>query len=509
MKISVLPTKLFFTAMIGLGILAQPLISQTETEPISSSELTNLQSEVRQLQRDTIEMQRALMNSGITPEVRQEIEKLKKFDSIESGLKKLQEQQLSDAGKLEVLEERAESVAELEVAGEQAAQGFVGANLVWVLIAAFLVMLMQAGFGLLEAGFTRSKNAAHVFSMNLLDYAVGMLAFWAFGFAIMFGFSGGNEALGYSAGLDQGWAISIGETSYSIMGTTGWLLNGDSLYTGGIFTLFLFQAVFATTANTIPTGTLAERWKLKGFIVHSVLVAGFIYPLFGHWVWGGGWLGELGYTDFAGSTVVHMAGGVLALVGAYMVGPRKGKFNADGSVNPIPGHNIPMAFLGTFLLAFGWFGFNAGSTLAGTDTFIGIIAANTALASGAGAAAAALTSKWKFGKPDPSFCCNGLLAGLVGITAPCAFVDAWAAVVIGIICGIAVVFSALIIEEVLRLDDPVGAISVHGTCGAIGGLAVGLFSNGKNGVKGLFYGDGEQFFIQIVGVIACFITFGV
>lgn len=469
--------------------------------------LSGIQDEMRELQRDTIELQRALMRSGITDETKVDLQKLERFDEMEQSVKTLLERQQSTQESIARLQERADRVAALEQAGKQAAEGFVGANLVWVLMAAILVMLMQAGFGLLEAGFTRAKNAAHIMSMNLLDYAVGMLAFWAFGFAIMFGMSGANPGLGYESGLDLGWVIP--GTEYSIMGTSGWFLGGDVLYSGGIFTLFLFQAVFATTANTIPTGTLAERWKMRGFIFHSIFVAGFIYPLFGHWVWGGGWLGQLGYTDFAGSTVVHMAGGVLALVGAIMVGPRKDKFNADGSVNPIPGHNLPMAFLGTFLLAFGWFGFNAGSTLAGTDTFIGIIAANTALASAAGCAAAALTSKWKFGKPDPSFVCNGLLAGLVGITAPCAFVDAWAAVVIGIICGIVVVFSALIIEEVMQLDDPVGAISVHGTCGAVGGLAVGVFANGKNGVTGLFYGDGGQFFIQCLGVVVCLLTFGI
>lgn len=505
--------RLFVIALSSLFLIPLSLHSQptaptaTTTESAADQRMAALQDEMRQLQRDTIELQRTLMQSGISSETRETLKKLERFEALEAELKALRGAQDKDSTAIESLTQRAESVAALEKAGEQAASGFVGANLVWVLMAAFLVMLMQAGFGLLEAGFTRSKNAVHILSMNLIDYAIGILAFWAFGFAIMFGFSGANEALGYTAGLDLGWVLP--GTEYSIMGTSGWFLGGEVLYTGGVFTLFLFQAVFATTANTIPTGTLAERWKMKGFVVHSIVVAGFIYPLFGHWVWGGGWLNALGYVDFAGSTVVHMAGGVLALVGAYMVGPRTGKFNADGTANPIPGHNLPMAFLGTFLLAFGWFGFNAGSTLAGTDTFIGIIATNTALASAAGCVSAALVSKWKFGKPDPSFICNGLLAGLVGITAPCAFVDAWAAVVIGILCGVAVVFSALIVEEVLGLDDPVGAISVHGTCGALGGLAVGVFANGKNGVSGLFYGDGQQLFIQGVGVFVCFLTFSV
>ncbi len=506
MELRLLLIALFSGLLIPLSLHSQESVSAgIATEPPADQRIAALQDEMRQLQRDTIELQRTLMQSGISSETKDSLKKLERFEALEAEFKALREAQDKDTSAIESLTERADNVAALETAGEQAASGFVGANLVWVLIAAVLVMLMQAGFGLLEAGFTRSKNAVHIFSMNLIDYAIGILAFWAFGFAIMFGFSGANEALGYVAGLDMGWVIP--GTEYSIMGTSGWFLGGEVLYAGGVFTLFLFQAVFATTANTIPTGTLAERWKMKGFVVHSIIVAGFIYPLFGHWVWGGGWLSALGYVDFAGSTVVHMAGGVLALAGAYMVGPRKDKFNADGTANPIPGHNLPMAFLGTFLLAFGWFGFNAGSTLAGTDTFIGIIAANTALASAAGSISAALVSKWKFGKPDPSFICNGLLAGLVGITAPCAFVDAWAAVVIGILCGVTVVFSVLIVEEVLGLDDPVGAISVHGTCGALGGLAVGIFANGKNGVSGLFYGDGQQLFIQGVGVLVCFLTF--
>ncbi len=500
-----------FAGWILILILWAPALVAQNAEPITvravpSSSSESLESEIRQLQRDTISLQRAFMESGITPEMREDLKRIYLLPGMEKELAELKEANQALRLGLDSIDSKQKKMVALESAADQASQGWVGANLVWVLMAAFLVMLMQAGFAFLEGGFTRGKNVAHTMSMNLLDYAIGMLAFWAFGFAIMFGSYGASDALGIPEGiLDTGFAVG----EWSIMGTKGWFLSGDQLMTGGVLTLFMFQLVFANTANTIPTGTLAERWKITGFAFHSVMVAGFIYPLFGHWVWGGGWLSHLGYVDFAGSTVVHMAGGVLALVGAYIVGPRVGKFNADGTPNPIPGHNIPMAFLGTFLLAFGWFGFNAGSTLAGTDSQIGIIAANTALASGAGSVFAAITSRMKFGKVDPSFICNGMLAGLVGITASCAFVDPWAAVVIGAICGVVVVFSVLFVEDFMKLDDPVGAISVHGTCGALGGLAVGVFSNGSYaGVTGIFFGDGKQFLIQVLGVMVCLITFG-
>ncbi|MEM6822334.1 MAG: ammonium transporter [Verrucomicrobiota bacterium] len=485
------------------SLLAQEVaVPVVENTPAGSG---NLQGEIRQLQRDTIRLQRIIMESGISAETKTDLEKLKSYDAMEAKVKSLSEVKDQLESELERVKSKQGEIEGLESAADQASQGWVGANLVWVLTAAFLVMLMQAGFAFVEGGFTRSKNVAHTMSMNMLDYGIGMLAYWAFGFAIMFGGMGSSEALGFDTGLDLQWGIG----EYSIIGTSGWFLGGEGMYTGGLFALFMFQLVFANTANTIPTGTLAERWKLTGFAFHSIVVTGFIYPLFGHWVWGGGWLSTLGYVDFAGSTVVHMAGGVLALVGAYIVGPRVGKFNEDGTANPIPGHNLPMAFLGTFLLAFGWFGFNAGSTLAGTDSQIGIIAVNTALASGAGSVFAAITSRMKFGKIDPSFCCNGLLAGLVGITAPCAFVDAWAAVVIGAICGVVVVYSVLFIEDFMKLDDPVGAISVHGTCGALGGLFVGIFANGEYGVTGIFWGDGKQFMVQVLGVFTCFLTFGI
>jgi len=270
------------------------------------------------------------------------------------------------------------------------------------------------------------------------------------------------------------------------------------------------------TVNYIPTGAMAERWKYLTFFLYTLFMSMLLYPLFGNWVWGGGWLSQLGanfglghgHVDFAGSSVVHMVGGVCALAGAIALGPRQGKYTPDGRPVPIPGHNIPMAILGTFILAFGWFGFNPGSTLAGTDLRIAVIAVNTMLASASGAVTAALYMWRKFGKPDPSMTANGMLAGLVAITAPCAFVNSVGAFIIGLIAGMLVVESAFFLERKLKVDDPVGAISVHGTCGAWGVLSLGLFADGTYGdglngvagtVKGLFYGDPSQFLAEIIG----------
>jgi len=274
------------------------------------------------------------------------------------------------------------------------------------------------------------------------------------------------------------------------------------------------------TAATIPTGTLAERWKFSSFVIYGFFMAMFVYPLFANWVWGGGWLARLGtefglghgHVDHAGSSVVHLVGGVASLAGAIVLGPRLGKFTRSGKPVAIPGHNVPMATVGTFILAFGWFGFNAGSTLAGTDSRIAIIAVNTMLASAAGAFSAMLYVWLRYGKPEPSIMANGLLAGLVAITAPCAFVNCTAAVIIGALAGILVVTSVIFIERVLKVDDPVGAISVHGTCGLWGVLALGLFANGTYGdglngipgpVRGLLYGDFSQLAAQIIGAGAC------
>lgn len=407
----------------------------------------------------------------------------------------------------------------------------ININIVWTLITGFLVMFMQAGFAMVETGFTRAKNCCHTMSMNFMVYALGMLGFWATGFAIMFGGTGAASSVStvgtlgpeVGAALNSALHFSIAGKEFQLMGTSGWFLFGDQFFTGGIFTLFLFQMVFMDTTATIPTGAMAERWKFFPFCIYAVFVGGFLYPLFGSWVWGGGWLAALGknfglghgHVDFAGSSVVHLCGGAIALAGAQIIGPRYGKFNKNGTSNPIPGHNVPMAMIGTFILAFGWFGFNPGSTLAGTDNQIGIVATNTMLASAAGAAMGMIITWLRFGKPDPSFMCNGMLAGLVAITAPCAFVDAWAAVVIGAIAGVIVLYSALFVEEVLKVDDPVGAISVHGANGAWGVLSLGLFANNKYGagwngvegnVKGLFWGDASQLVAQCIGTLTCIVS---
>lgn len=409
----------------------------------------------------------------------------------------------------------------LEEVASTAGHNKISINIVWTLIAGFLVMFMQAGFALVETGFTRAKNVAHTMGMNLLVYVIGMIGFWICGFAIMFGGVGAIGALGGTPGLTNMVSFQLFGKTFEIMGYSGFFLN-NSVYDVGVFALFLFQMVFMDTTATIPTGSMAERWKFTSFIIYGFFISMIVYPLFGNWVWGGGWLSDLGvnfglghgHVDFAGSSVVHLVGGVAALAGAIVLGPRIGKYGKDGSVHAIPGHNIPMAILGTFILAFGWFGFNAGSTLAGTDLRLAVVATNTMIASGAGALAATLFMKWKYGKPDPSMMANGLLAGLVAITAPCAFVNSLSSFFIGAVAGILVVLAAFFIDQKLKVDDPVGAIAVHGVNGAWGVLALGLFADGTYGdgwngvagtVKGLFYGDASQFVAQLIGTITCII----
>ena len=394
----------------------------------------------------------------------------------------------------------------------------VALNLLWVLIAAFLVMFMQAGFAMVEGGLTRAKNVAHTMSMNFMIYPLGMLGFYLCGFALMFGGVGALGTLGGYDGLSSEFVIHLFGRDFGLFGTKGFMLTG--VYDVAIFGLFIFQMVFMDTTATIPTGAMAERWKFSSFFIYGIFVGTIIYPIYGNWVWGGGWLASLGknfalghgHVDFAGSSVVHLTGGVLAFVGAKMLGPRIGKYNADGTPNAIPGHNIPWAIIGTFILAFGWFGFNAGSTLAATDLRMSVVAVNTMLASGAGAIVSAL---WMWGvrgnKPDPSMMCNGMLAGLVAITAPCAFVGSGSAVIIGTIAGILVIEAAFFIERKIKIDDPVGAIAVHGVNGLWGCLALGIFADGTYGdgwngvpgtVKGLLYGDSSQFIAQFIGVIS-------
>jgi len=402
----------------------------------------------------------------------------------------------------------------------------VAINMMWTLITGFLVMFMQAGFAMVEAGLTRAKNVAHTMAMNFMIYPLGMIGFYVCGFALMFGGLGAIGTMGGYSGLNHEVSISLMGKTFGIFGGTGFFLTGTS-YDVAVFTLFLFQMVFMDTTATIPTGALAERWKYSSFMLYGIAVGTIMYPVYGNWVWGGGWLAMLGqnfglghgHVDFAGSSVVHLTGGVIALISAWMLGPRLGKYNKDGSANPIPAHNIPMAIIGTFILAFGWFGFNPGSTLAGTDLRISVAAVNTMLASATGAIMATLWM-WKVrsNKPDPSMMCNGMLAGLVAITAPCAFVSAPVACLIGLISGVLVIEAAFFVERVLKVDDPVGAVAVHGVNGAWGVICVGLFADGTYGdgwngvpgtVTGLFYGNSSQLVAQCVGVLANFVYIGI
>ncbi len=419
----------------------------------------------------------------------------------------------------------------LEEVAATAGHNKVAINMMWTLITGFLVMFMQAGFAMVETGFTRAKNVAHTMMMNFMVYPLGMLGFYVCGFALMFGgfgpllTLGGNVVNAENAVLNHEFTISLMGHTFGLFGLKGFFLSGTS-YDVSVFALFLFQMVFMDTTATIPTGAMAERWKFSAFVLYALCVGTIIYPIYGNWVWGGGWLAMLGqnfglghgHVDFAGSSVVHMTGGVIGFVGAWLLGPRIGKYNKDGSANAIPGHNIPMAVVGCFILAFGWFGFNPGSTLAGTDLRIAVVAVNTMLASATGAFASMLWMWWvRTKKPDPGMICNGFLAGLVAITAPCAFVNSVSACIIGIIAGILVIEAAFFIDQKLKIDDPVGAVAVHGVNGAWGVLALGLFADGTYGdgwngvagtVKGLFYGDPSQFTAEVVGVLANIVYVG-
>jgi len=396
----------------------------------------------------------------------------------------------------------------------------IAGNFVWILLAGFLVMFMQAGFAFCETGFTRAKNAAHTMAMNLMVYGIGLLGYWICGYALQMGGVGAVLPLGGTAPLNSEYTITIAGHSLGLFGTKGFFLGGDT-YDVGVFALFLFSMVFMDTAATIPTGAMAERWQWGSFVIYSLFMSMLIYPLFGNWVWGGGWLSQLGkefglghgHVDFAGSSVVHLVGGVAAFAGARILGPRIGKYDAGGRVNAIPGHNIPMAILGVLILAFGWFGFNAGSTLSGGDLRIAVVAVNTMLGSAAGAVAAMIAITYLRGRPDLSFMANGMLAGLVAITAPCAFVNSTGAVLIGLIAGVLLVGATIFVEQRMKIDDPVGAISVHGVNGAWGVIAVGLFADGTygqglngvaGGVRGFFYGAGvAQLMAEIIGMVVC------
>ena len=358
-----------------------------------------------------------------------------------------------------------------------------GLDTVWVLLGAFLVFFMQAGFGMVEAGFIRAKNTCNILTKNFLDFCMASLGFFLIGYGLMFG-----EGNGF-AGL-KGWClIGLEETA-----------NGLPLYA-----FWLFQAAFCGAAATIVAGGMAERMKFHAYLIYSFIISAFIYPIVGHWIWGGGWLSTMGFADFAGSTVVHTVGGCAALVGTSILKPREGKYAIDGKPNVLAGHNIPLASLGVFILWFGWFGFNAGSTLGVSDgTSIARIAINTNLAAALGGISA-MAAVWKrFGKPDLSMAMNGALAGLVAITAPCAFVEPWAALVIGATAGYIVVRGVEFIDK-LQIDDPVGAFPVHGICGIWGTLCVGIFGRQALGLAndGFVYGGNPmQLGIQIVGSVS-------
>jgi Amt family ammonium transporter len=360
------------------------------------------------------------------------------------------------------------------------------ADTIWTMLAGVLVFFMQAGFAMVEAGFTRSKNTANIMMKNLMDFCFGSLAYWLVGFGLMFG--NGNALFGTS-----GFMVSSDGAAYYDS------LNWTSV---PVLTAWFFQLVFAATAATIVSGAMAERTKFTGYLVYSFIISAFFYPIVGHWIWGGGWLGGMGMLDFAGSTVVHSVGGWFALAGVLVIGPRIGKFTKEGKPIGIPGHSLSLAALGTFILWFGWFGFNPGSTMGADVNTIALTAMTTNLAAAAGAIAAMVTAWIVLGKPDLAMALNGALAGLVAITCACAFVEPWVAVVFfGALPGVVVVLSVLAFDR-MKLDDPVGAISVHGVCGALGTLLLGLF----NTDGGLFYGGGTSFFIaQLTGVVSVFL----
>ena len=364
---------------------------------------------------------------------------------------------------------------------------YVSADTIWVLIGAFMVFFMQPGFAMVETGFTRAKNAGNIVMKNFMDLCLGSIVFWIIGFGLMFG-------------------TDIG----GFIGTPDMFVQNDYGAAYPSWAFFIFQTVFCATAATIVSGAMAERTKFSVYCMYSILISAVIYPISGHWIWGGGWLSAMGFHDFAGSTAVHMVGGIAALVGAKLLGPRIGKYNADGSVNAIPGHSLTLGALGVFILWFGWFGFNGGSTVCATGddalTAMGRIFVTTNMAAAAAATATMFLTWARYGKPDVSMTLNGALAGLVAITAGCDAVSVTGSFFIGIIAGIVVVFAVEFFDQVAKIDDPVGAISVHGVCGAMGTILVGFFA--VDG--GLLYGGGTDYLVkQIIGVAAVAIYVGV
>ncbi len=365
---------------------------------------------------------------------------------------------------------------------------------IWILIAAFLVFFMQPGFAMVETGFTRAKNSVNILMKNIVDLCVGSLLFFLVGFGLMFG----KDAGGF-------------------IGTNNFIVTIVDPADTSNFAIWIFQAVFAATAATIASGAMAERTRFRSYLIYTVFITAFIYPVVGHWIWGGGWLANMGMIDFAGSTVVHSVGGWSALAGAMMLGPRLGKYNPDGSSNALMGHSIPLATLGVFILWFGWYGFNAGSTLSGSSQAIATVAVTTTLAAASGTISAMFFTWARFKKPDVSMTLNGALAGLVGITAGCAVVSPISAIIIGLICGVIVSVAIELFDKKFKIDDPVGAISVHGVCGFFGTIFVGLFAQedyaalaGFEGVNGLLFGGGGKLLLmQFIGAVSVFVwTFG-
>ena len=344
-------------------------------------------------------------------------------------------------------------------------------NVVWTMLGAILVYFMQAGFAMVETGFTRAKNSGNILMKNMMDFVIGSLFFFIIGFALMFG--GDNPIIGTSGFFNPNA-----------------LADADGMFNGlpiGVF--MIFQTVFCATSATIVSGAMAERTKFISYLIYSAAISVFIYPISGHWIWGGGWLSQMGFHDFAGSTAVHMVGGMCALAGAALLGPRINKYNKDGKPVAIPGHNLPLGTLGVFILWFCWFGFNCGSTVAATMN-LGDIAMTTNLAAAAATMVTLIVTWVRYGKPDLTMTINGALAGLVAITAGCDVVNYYEAILIGVIAGVVVVFAVEFFDKVVKIDDPVGAISVHGICGALGTILTGIF------------GEGCSLVTQLIGVFS-------
>jgi Amt family ammonium transporter len=404
----------------------------------------------------------------------------------------------------------------------------IGTNVAWTLNTGYLVLFMQAGFALLTCGLVRRKNAAHLMMLNFAAYVFAFLAYWAVGYAFQFGAVAANAAPANIGGAPTLNTFLAGSGLWGFLGGKGFFMTGPA-YDASSNVMALFQVVFMETAGYIIVGAICERITFGAFLLCELFVGAILYPMFGCWVWGGGWMSQLGnsmgwghgYVDFAGSTVVHAVGGFCAMALAVILGPRIGKYGSDGKPRAFPAHNLAFVVIGTFILLFGWMGFNPGSTLGATDLRISVVAINTNLAAVAGSASALFLWNWMFGKPDITMACNGMLAGLVAITAPCAFVGPISAVIIGTIAGVIVCLGVLFNERVIKVDDPCGAISVHGYCGWFGAVAVGIFADGTygagwngvgaatylgkagQGVTGLIHGDMSQFVLQLGGATLC------